>query len=409
MNITLLNALLALNLVASAIFNRNKLRFPLAPFIALLSVTAYSFAVVSVWGDSPSTVWIGLTLSIFFYFFKFIQPSESGQNELDVFLGLMPIYMVYTNDMFTLFLYTVVVLFSRHLLLNENDINESKLSVRFQFLDGFSIITFLVVLILQLAAFNTLNMDEAAQGIGLSSVILPVVLGLLALCFAGFFESGKDEYRNQAKGFNTNLIISEIFLKAFLPGLLIIKSGFALEKLDFEKYGFSQQLLAGLFISFSIIVGIRLWSADKRPQAFYRVYFLIFSAYFLLVLNASEYYYLLGIVTVKTMFVGLTYRANTGIGENIKGVLSYLILPTPVSPIIWLMLVIAFQAEGATSNMVVLTTLISSFIGFLSFNNMKTSQIKHKGSLFHIGPAGLASVTIMTAFFAVLFTVKIVS
>ena len=392
MSLSYLNILLFINTLIAALVPKRFSNNPISPILFLGGIITYSVVQAGTSFSEETYLWPAIIVAAVYYFYESItfESEKRAPIALSAFLGLTPLLLVAAQTPYALSLYLVGFTLFRQLVISEQSERKIAFIARIQALDAAKISLLLIA-----CAFYAYGKDLA----------LYLTLTITALLYAGFFESSKDSKRSQDVLVNTNPVLEEFMGRVLIPGALIVTSKTVLEKLEFTQFLFAQKMLI-FFLLAALVPAVRaVWIKQNNSLAYFKLFMLFLIPGFLFIEKSTPYKFITFMLLASCLHV-LTIVQFKSSAALLRKVLTATALPTPFSPLVWLVTWEAIKFQGPGKELLMSVVGAFLFISFLTFSKHKP-ELMDNPDLLVVKPMSLISIAVMTLFVTILFIVRI--
>lgn len=392
MSLSYLNILLFLNTLVAALvpsrFNKN----PVSPILFLGGVITYAVVQAGTSFSEETYLWPAIIVAAVYYFYESItlENTKRAPIALSAFIGLIPLLLVAAQTPYALSLYLIGFTLFRQLVISEQPERKKAFIARIQALDAAKISLLLIA-----CAFYAYEKELA----------LFLTLTLAALMYAGYFESSKDSKRSQEALSATNPVLEEFMGRVLTPGALLVASKQVLEKLEFTQYMFAQKMLIFLLLAALVSAVRAVWLKPNSSLRYFKLFMLFLIPGFLFIEKSTPYKFMTFMLLASCLHVLTTVQfKNTS--TTLRKVLTAAVLPTPFSPLVWLVTWEAIKFQGPGKELLISVVGAFLLISFLTFSKHKP-ELMNNPNLAAVKPMSLISITVMTLFVTILFIARI--
>lgn len=412
MSFSIFNLIFLSNAVFAAIYNERKFSTPVVQIFSLVSLIIYSLVYVSTPGEKTDVFWPALMVSGAFFFYQMLS-AENGKkstNTLDILLGLSPLLLMNSSGVLLSICYVFIIEAGKLLSYWDLSSKETGFLARTQASDLLKIISLILIGGLSLVGLDSFRLSDIKYVSGPLAVSISVMLFGLALLYLGVFDSLKNDIRSSKLEKSANPFFRNYIYTKFLPVFFLVITKSLLESMDFSTVTIVQKSVLWFSLWGIVLVTVKSFKALDKTVATQRIYFMLLSVLWIL----TEEITALGFLSLVVISEGLRQLFNNSLTKklrHLKPALSFLMLPTPLSPLVWYVLARYIDYNGPLKSYLLgyLGFTIVSLVFLFSFKREKHSGWNLDGPLAGeaINPINSISITILTAIVSVIFVAKI--
>lgn len=403
-----MNIVIFISAAAAALLDGKKWRFPAAEFVGLACLVGFGALTVEIGREEYSILWPCLAISCFYFFQEIITAlgDKRGSPVLAIYFGLSPLLLAQAQGPFSLVLYLIgLEIFKHFARWNESSATGTGMA-RIQAMDIFKAATFLLILGLSFVGLESPNYDQLHFAQGTPVLALTIAFAASALLYLGVFESSKDERRVWISMASANPVFSEVIYRAFIPAILIINTKTILSKMSFSEFLAAQTIIIGFFAFALALSAYKALKSSPNCQKYTKFYFFLISGSYLYMDDFTSFKYLACVVAISGIHTLFFWAPESLNWQKLKNLLLILILPTPFSPLLWLLMLENLRYVGPLKAILVGFSALVVFCGFFLFNREKNLLMNRHGEV-SIKGINLLSIALLTVFVSVLFVARI--